>query len=450
MSAWQMLPVNPEGLGNSPYNSFSSFAGNPLLIDLKELVADGLLKEEELSALHEKNDPELCNFEFLREEKPRLLRLAFSRFSDFSRLSAFEKAEESWLSDYASFMAIKDLCGGVSWQEFPEALRNRSGLADFRREHTNEENFYKFEQMLFFAQWRRLRSYANEKGISLIGDLPIYVALDSVDVWANPDVFTLDESLVPKLIAGCPPDSFCLDGQLWGNPIYDWDYLKNTNYAWWRRRISHIAEMFDTVRLDHFRAFESYWAIPQGSETAATGEWVKGPGKEFFDIILKDIPVNIIAEDLGSLTEEVFILRDACGFPGMKVLQFAFDSGEENLYLPDKYPENCVAYTGTHDNNTTLGWQDDVPQYKIDFAVWYLKPREGETLTHAFLRGTWASRAKLAIAPIQDFLELPASARMNTPGLVTERNWRFRLSPDALCDELAEELFRLNSDNNRI
>ncbi len=449
-SAWQMLPINPQGPGFSPYNSISSFAGNPLLISPEGLFEAGLITEDELKAEELPNNGRV-DFKIVIARRANLLRLAFSRFSDFSALDVFCDEEGDWLRDYASFMTIREELGGIAWQHFPHELRTKAALPAWREEHKQEENYYKFEQFIFFSQWKKLREYANGKGISLIGDVPIYVALDSCDVWSSPEIFNLSESLLPIDVAGCPPDIFSPEGQLWGHPTYRWDTLSQNGFSWWLARLSHCSKLFDTVRLDHFRAFEAYWAVPYGSPNAIHGEWKKGPGKPFFDTARRQLPqLDMIAEDLGFLTEDVFRLRDEAALPGMRVLQFAFDSDENNLYLPDKYVENCVVYTGTHDNDTLRGFIESAPVWKLDFARRYLNPEGDETLADAFLRVAFASRADKAIAPIQDFLGLPSSARMNTPSTVNDKNWRFRIPEGALTSELSKKLFDFNRTHNRI
>lgn len=448
--AWQMLPINPQGPGFSPYNSLSSFAGNPLFISPEKLFESGLITKSELASFVEENRGRV-DFKIVMPERSRLLRKAFSRFRDFDALESFCERKGEWVRDYASFMTIREELGGILWQSFPRELRDKSGLSDWRREHKAEEDYYKFEQYIFSEQWDELRKYANNLGIRLIGDVPIYVSLDSCDVWSAPEIWNLNEYGSPYDVAGCPPDAFSSDGQLWGNPTYNWRFLAERGYSWWIARLSHLASMFDSVRLDHFRAFEAYWSIPASSPTASTGHWEKGPGKPFFDAVFRALPnLSLIAEDLGFLTPEVFRLRDECNIPGMRVLQFAFDSDENNVYLPDKYIENCVVYTGTHDNDTLRGFIETAPAYKLDFARRYLSPGGAETLFDAFIRAAWSSCADLAIIPMQDVLNLPSSARMNIPSTVNDRNWRWRMEDGALNSETAEKFYALNLKYNRI
>ncbi len=426
MRAWQMLPVNPCGKGFSPYDSPSSFAGNPMLIDLSELLHDGLLTKSELDRCRALSLPDSINFVPLFKLRKKLLRLAFSRFSDYAALKRFEEREKSWLSDYASFMSIKDA-------------------------FCIPKKYYIFEQFVFSSQWARLKKYANSRGISLIGDAPIYVAADSADVYANPFLFNVDSAQNPTEMAGCPPDAFSADGQLWGNPTYNWASHAKQEYSWWISRLSRLSGMFDVIRLDHFRAFEAYWAIPQGAETAAEGCWKKGPGSAFFEAVKKTLPdLSLIAEDLGFLTDDVFRLRDEFGIPGMRVLQFAFDGSDDNMYLPDKYPQNCVAYTGTHDNDTVRGWAETASPQALSLARRILGISRNEKFSAAFIRSIWRSRAFLAIAPMQDFLDLPSSARMNTPSTVSLKNWSFRIENSALSERLSENLLALNSEHGRI
>ncbi len=448
-SAWQMLPVNPRGLGFSPYNSISSFAGDPLFIDPEALFEAGLITAEELKSAEIENR-ERVDYKIVIPERTRLLRIAYSRFKDFEELGRFCDRERHWIADYASFMSIRDELGGIAWQHFPAELRSKSGLSEWRAAHADDERYYMFEQFMFFSQWEKLRRFANSKGISLIGDVPIYVALDSCDVWSAPEIFNLNDSLTPFDVSGCPPDAFSADGQLWGNPTYRWNRLRENGYSWWIARLSHCAKMFDTVRLDHFRAFEAYWSVPFGAQTAVCGHWEKGPGKDFFDAVSSALPeLNMIAEDLGFLTDEVFRLRDECELPGMRVLQFAFDSDENNLYLPHNYVENCVVYTGTHDNDTLRGFIESAPVYRLDFARRYLAPQDEETLFDAFLRAAWSSVARLAIIPMQDVLNLPTSARMNTPSTVNDRNWRWRMPEGVITQELSDKLLTLNKAHSR-
>ncbi len=449
-SAWQVLPLNPHGLGFSPYMSVSSFAGNPLFISPDLLFEKGLITRGELEDSFLPNHGRV-DFKSVIAKKNSLLRSAFKRFSDFDSLEAFCCDAGNPLADYASFMTIREELGGATLQAFPQELKNKTGLKNWRKTHKRDEDYYKFEQFLFFSQWKDLRNYANRCGISLTGDVPIYVSPDSCDVWSHPEIFNVSENLSPCEVAGCPPDAFSRDGQLWGNPTYRWDVLSESGFEWWISRLSRCSKLFDTVRLDHFRAFESYWAIPARSGSAACGVWKKGPGKQFFDAVKERLPeLDMIAEDLGFLTDEVFKLRDECNLPGMRVLQFAFDGDSENLYLPHKHPENCVVYTATHDNDTLSGFIEAASENTIAFASRYLGVSDKASLPDAIINAAMASRARLAIFPIQDFLNLPTSARMNTPSTLSDKNWRFRIPENSLTDELSDKLFNLNLTHNRI
>ncbi len=448
MRAWQILPLNPTGSGGSPYNSFSAFAGNPMLIDLGELIHMGLLSRDELSDCLTLS----CSLSkvFFRERE-KLLRLAFSRFHNRNLLLNFAEQESFWLYDYASFMSIKDELCNANLKDFPEEIRNRQSPSLRRNIMREEEMYYFFEQFVFYTQWSNLREYATSLGIKLIGDMPIYVASDSADVWSSPELFNLDANLHTSELSGCPPDSFSSDGQLWGNPTYNWEEHERQGFSWWISRFSHLARMFDIVRIDHFRGFESYWSVPASAESAKYGRWIKAPGHALFEAVRDKIPsLSIIAEDLGFLTDEVFALRDELNAPGMRVLQFAFNGDTDNMYLPHNYIENCVAYTGTHDNDTSRGWAESAPEHELAFARQYLGFSDTIDASHAFIEGIWNSRAFLAIAPIQDFLNLPSSARMNTPGTVSDKNWSFRIPYGALTDELSDKLSTLNLKSRRI
>ncbi|MGL4392186.1 MAG: 4-alpha-glucanotransferase, partial [Fusobacteriaceae bacterium] len=359
---WQILPIGPTGYGDSPYQSFSTFAGNPYFINLDELVDDGLLTKEDLVELKKNNEDGIINFGKIYNLKMPILKKAYDNFlmkKDFTKkylgedFDNFRIGQKYWLEDYACYMSLKEIFGGKSWTQWSTGYKNRDKkiMSEFFDSKKTEINYYVFLQYLFFSQWKKLKDYANKNGIKIIGDVPIYIAGDSSDSWANTEMFLFDK------VAGCPPDYFSADGQLWGNPIYDWQYMEKTNFEWWVERIKACLKMHDIVRIDHFRGLESYWSIPFDAKTAATGTWEKGPGMKLIKAInknLKDAP--IIAEDLGFLTDDVRKLLADSGYPGMKILLFAFESKEESDYLPHKYPENSVAYTGTHDNETVVGW----------------------------------------------------------------------------------------------
>ena len=445
-SYWQILPLCPTSYGDSPYQSFSTFAGNPYFIDLDALCRDGLLEKEEIDAVSWCKTPRYVDYGTLYRHRFSVLRRACRRFlsrpsADFS---AFCERHAHWLSDYALFMALKDSHAGRPWSEweFPLKQREDSAISSAREQYRDDIEFYKVLQYWFFTQWRALKDYANQKGVRIVGDLPIYVALDSADVWANPTQFLLDESFSPIDVAGCPPDAFSEDGQLWGNPLFRWDTMKEDGYAWWISRIRHQTEIYDTLRIDHFRGFESYYAIPAGEKTARNGEWREGPGMDLFRAVKKQLgPLSIIAEDLGFLTPKVHkLVRDA-GFPGMKVLQFAFDSREDSDYLPHNYPPHCVVYTGTHDNDTILGWMQSADQKDVDFAIQYLRLNPKEGYHWGMMKGAWASVGELCVVPMQDLLGLDSSARMNTPSTLGG-NWRWRMLPGQASEKLAKKIHR--------
>jgi len=445
-SCWQLLPVGPTSYGDSPYQSFSSFAGNPYFIDLDILAEWGLLEPGEYQFLNWGNDPGQADYELLYKNRFQVLRLAVSRLS---RGDKFEMRGTlwgaDWLEDYALFMALKDKFGGASWLDWPEELRLRepASLALARKELAAEIDFWKWVQHLFFSQWWSLKEYVNQKNISIIGDLPIYVALDSADVWANPDQFQLDENGRPTEVAGCPPDGFSADGQLWGNPLFDWERMKKDGYAWWLKRIAWQFQICDTLRIDHFRGFDSYYAIPYGDATAKNGRWKPGPGIGFFKAVNKALgKKDIIAEDLGFLTPSVHKLLKDSGYPGMKVLEFAFDSRDgENDYLPHRYPAHCVVYAGTHDNDTIQGWMASAPKKDVSFAKAYLRLSKREGYHWGMMRSAWASPADLAVMQFQDLLGLGSEARMNTPSTLGN-NWKWRALPGTFDEKLSKRLYR--------
>ncbi|MCI5481291.1 MAG: 4-alpha-glucanotransferase [Lachnospiraceae bacterium] len=445
-SCWQLLPICPTSYGDSPYQSFSTYAGNPYFIDLDELAQMGLLSGSEYEAIDWESSADDINYGALHEKRYPVLRKAAERFRKHppSDYEGFIRENEYWLEDYALFMALKNAHGGASWQDWPKELKMREerALGEARRQYAQEAEFFKVLQYLFFRQWRALRSYANANGISIIGDLPIYVSLDGVDVWAHPELFQLDETLRPREVAGCPPDGFSETGQLWGNPLFDWDYMKKDGYTWWIRRIEYLCSVYDILRIDHFRGFDSYYAIPFGEADARSGQWRKGPGMELFREMERSIGRQpIIAEDLGYLTDSVRELLRESGFPGMKILEFGFDSRDANSseYLPYKYSPGCVAYTGTHDNDTAAGWMTSAVPEDVARAVEYLGLNETEGYHWGMMRGLWASASELTIVQGQDLLGLGSEARMNTPSTVG-RNWRWRSLPGSFTPELAVKL----------
>ena len=452
-SYWQILPLSPTGYGDSPYQAFSTFAGNHYLIDLDLLVQEGLLQTQEIQSLDWGADPEHVDFGRMYALRSQVLQLAYGRFSDWQALKQFVAENAHWLEDYGLFMALKARFHGKDWQSWSVSLMMRYApvLDSYRAELENEIQFQYFLQYTFFKQWKALRSYANEKGVRIIGDVPIYVPLDSADVWANPKLFLLDQSRRPELVAGCPPDSFSADGQRWGNPIYDWAEMKRTGYDWWLRRLQAAAEMYDVVRLDHFRGFESYWAIPAREQTAIRGHWCQGPGMDFIHAVRRTFPeLPFIAEDLGFVTPQVRKLQEDSGYPGMKILQFAFDSREAGDYMPHSYKENSVCYSGTHDNLTLKQWLCEAAQADVEKAKQYLGLNQEEGYVWGMLRGCMSSVSKLCIIQLQDYLELDGQARMNCPGVLSEKNWTWRLKAGVLNSQLAQRICTLTKRYERI
>ncbi len=426
---WQVLPVGPTGYGDSPYQSFSTFAGNPLLIDLDDLVRSGLITQKQCEDADFGADPSYVDYEKVSRTKNELLRQAYSGFEENMGYLTFIKTEADWLDDYALFMAIKEENGLVSWTEWKDELRLRDtkALEDARERLKDKIGFHKFVQFTFYTQWERLKSYANKNGIRIIGDIPIYVSPDSSDIWASPGLFEMDERLHPKRVAGVPPDYFSETGQLWGNPLYDWDAMKKEGYAWWLRRIKKAATLYDIVRIDHFRAFDTYWAIPAGEKTAVNGKWEQGPGMDLWQTVkdkLGDAP--IIAEDLGDIFDSVKELLKASGFPGMRVLQFGFNpQSDDNDHLPHRYPRNSVCYTGTHDNSTVVGWYKSADKATRAMCRKYLRPLPFEKINRTMIRELYKSETQLAVVPMQDILGLDDRARMNIPSTLGG-NWKWR------------------------
>lgn len=443
---WQILPICPTSYGDSPYQSFSSYAGNPYMIDLDDMCGEGLLEKNDYENIDWGDNPEKVDYGLLYQKRFDVLRKAAKAAEEKyqAELSQFRAENEKWLPDYALFMAIKDEQNGVSWLEWPEILRKRDNKAlSVEREKLKEEiRFWECVQFLFFRQWRRLKAYANENNIKIIGDIPIYVSSDSADVWANPEQFQLDNDLMPVSVAGCPPDGFSADGQLWGNPLFNWELMKEQGYSWWVDRIAYQTKIYDILRIDHFRGFDAYYSIPYGEKTARNGEWKEGPGIDLFNVInekLGELP--IIAEDLGFLTDSVRQLLKDTGFPGMKVLEFAFDSRDtESGYLPHLYNRNCVVYAGTHDNETILGWFEAISKEDAEYAKRYMRLSEAEGYHWGVMRTAWACIADTAIMQMQDILGLGRYARMNTPSTLSDKNWSWRCLPGAYNDTLAEVL----------
>ena len=456
---WQTLPLGPTGYGDSPYQCFSAFAGNPYLISLDELLKDGLLDESDLGPMKDLPGSHV-DFGLVIPKKLDILQKAFSNFGSTpghlgKAFDAFRADNAFWLDDFSLFMAIKESHGGGPWSGWPEELRNRDNVAivKTRRDLAESVSQYSFYQFLFFRQWNNLHSYTKEKGIQIIGDIPIFVAYDSADVWSHPELFFLDELGNPTVVAGVPPDVFSEDGQLWGNPLYNWDVHQNEKYAWWLSRVRASLKLMDIIRFDHFRGFAGYYAIPAGGPTARNGDWVSAPGKELFYVVKKFMheelglaELPIIAEDLGVITPDVTDLLDTFEFPGMRILQFGF-SGMDNPYLPHNYVSNCIAYTGTHDNDTSMGWYETASEHEKDFANRYLSV-DGHVFAWDLIRAIWKSVAVFTITPMQDALNLGQEARMNYPGRLGG-NWSWRMNEDDMREDLAAGLKDLNWLSNR-
>ena len=459
-SLWQVLPLGPTGYGDSPYACYSAFAGNTLLISPEQLVSEGLLSGSELPSTAPLSG-ECVNFAHAHEAKDSLLRKAYENYkrtTDTSLRSAFETFAQQytgWLEDYALFRALKDAHGGIAWNKWESALvrRTPAALARAHEQLRDEIEAQMFYQFLFFRQWFALKSYCNENGIKVVGDLPIFVAHDSADVWTNPEEFKLDKEGTPLFVAGVPPDYFSTTGQLWGNPLYDWDRIQQEGFKWWIERVRATLNVVDIVRVDHFRGFAACWEIPGGDETAERGQWVEAPGQQLFAAIRKALgELPIIAEDLGVITPDVVALRDQFGFPGMRILQFGFGSDTKNIDLPHNYTTNIVAYTGTHDNDTTVGWFQSVAgegstrtakQIELErrFCLNYLNSH-GKEIHWDFIRAVLASVADTAIVPLQDVLGLGTEARMNLPN-TTKGNWSWRFKADALTEKIGSRLSEL-------
>ena len=443
---WQILPLGPTSYGDSPYQSFSTFAGNPYFIDLDTLVEEGVLDKKDCEKVNWGKKPDEVDYEKIYKGRYPLLRKAYEN-SDISKNLDYQKfvAENSWwLSDYALFMAVKDRFEGVEWTKWAEDIRLRwnNAMDYYREELYFDIEFQQYMQFKFYEQWMKLKKYANEKGIQIIGDIPIYVAMDSADTWAHPELFQLDEENVPVAVAGCPPDGFSATGQLWGNPLYKWDYHKYTNYDWWIKRIERSVKLYDVVRIDHFRGFDEYYSIPYGDKTAINGTWEKGPGMELFKYVKDALgEVDIIAEDLGFLTDSVKKLLDDTGYPGMKILQFAFDSREDSDYLPHNYNRNCVVYTGTHDNNTIYGWYKEINKEDKRMSINYMnnKYTRDNAIHWDFICLAMRSVADTCIIPVQDYLGLGKEARINVPSTLGT-NWTWRMSKKGFSKKMVKKI----------
>lgn len=444
---WQVLPLGPTGYGDSPYQSFSTFAGNPYLISLEDLVEDGLLDQ---AVLDDAPDfpADRVDFGLIYTWKLPVLRRAAAKFTERADpaqeadFEAFCTENAEWLEDYALFMALKDAHDGAQWNSWAMPLRGRQekALKSTRKQHASVIHFHKFMQWIFYHQWESLKTYANEKGIRIVGDIPIYVAMDSADVWSDPQVFFLDEKYQPTVVAGVPPDYFSATGQLWGNPIYRWERMAKDGYRWWLRRIRAALRLYDIVRVDHFRGFAGYWEIPADEETAVNGEWVKGPGAHFFDVVKAELgELPIIAEDLGEITPDVVELRNQFDLPGMKILQFAFSTDASDKFLPHNYKQNFIVYSGTHDNDTAWGWyRHSSTEHERDHFRRYFRT-DGHEVSWTLLEGAFRSVAVMAVVPMQDVLNLDTESRMNLPGRAAG-NWGWRFTEGQIEPWMAERL----------
>ena len=453
---WQILPLCPTSYGDSPYQSFSTYAGNPYFIDLDQLIEEKLLTRKECQACDFGDDPQDIDYGKLYENRFKLLRKAYERANvgEDQEFEAYRRENAWWLDDYALFMAVKDRFDGVAWNEWVEDIRLRwsNAMDYYRRELYYEIEFYSYLQFVFMKQWKKLKNYANINGIEIIGDIPIYVAFDSADAWANPELFQFDSENLPTAVAGCPPDGFSADGQLWGNPLYRWDYHRETGFDWWIRRIAYCSELYDVVRIDHFRGFDEYYSIPYGDTTARNGHWEKGPGIALFEAAKNRLgELNIIAEDLGYITDSVKKLVADSGFPGMKVLEFAFDSREKSDYLPYTYEKNSVVYTGTHDNETIAGWYAGLDKSDLKMCTDYMNIDRipGKEYHWDFIRLAMLSVSDLCVIPIQDYLGLDNRARINHPSTLGT-NWRWRLAKGQLSASLLKEIREMTRISGRL
>ncbi len=444
---WQLLPLGPNDYVGSPYASLSTFAGSPYYIDLDMLIEGGLLTQAEVDAVSWGSDIERTDYDVLLENRPVVLRKAFSRGKDAlaAEILAFREKNASWLEPYALYMAVKahfHMAGWSAWPDEDIRMRKPEAVKKYSELLREDVDYYVFTQYLFYTQWDALRAYAREKGILFIGDVPIYVAMDSADVWHEPQFFQLDGELKPTYVAGVPPDAFNDDGQLWGNPLYDYEAMERDGFGWWIRRIYGAQRLYDAIRIDHFRGFETYWSVPADSSTAKDGKWIQGPGMKLVGVLTSWFyGMQFIAEDLGIITPAVRKLLDDSRLPGMKVLEFAFDANGESLYLPHNCTPNSVCYLGTHDNNTVLGWLDTEPAENIEFARQYINITPDEGWNWGLIRAGMATSSALFVTQMQDVLGLPASARMNFPG-TTVGNWQWRMRPDAVTPEITEKLRR--------
>ena len=444
-SWWQILPLGPTSYGDSPYQSFSSAAGNPYLIDLDMLIEEGLLEKKDLSGINWGENPERVDYGAIFNSRFSVLHKAYLKGKDTMKeeFEAFREENEEWVEDYALFMSLKKHFDMKSWLDWPDEKarkRDEDALKSYREALSDDISYYAFLQFLFFRQWNNLRRYAKKNNIGIIGDIPIYVALDSADVWKDPDMFQLDENYVPEEVSGVPPDYFNEDGQLWGNPLYDWDKMEEDGYKWWKKRIGYASRLYDMIRFDHFRGLESYYAIPFGEKTARKGRWVKGPGRSFTDAMNEAFPlIHFNAEDLGYMSQEVIDLLEASTWPGMKILMFAFDPREEGQEKPEEYKENSVCYTGTHDNTTLLGWLESLPEEIMEPLVDKFGTNDLKSLAYEIIKEGEKSKSFLMVVPIQDWLGMGKEARINTPGTASG-NWQWRLKSMELLEGLAPKI----------
>lgn len=443
---WQILPIGPTGYGDSPYQSFSTFAGNPYFIDLDELVKEGLLSYEECNSFDWGDNENYVDYEKIYLSRFKILKMAYERSNIElnKKFNIYCEKNKWWLHDYALYMAIKDSYGGIPWIEWNKRikLREKEAVSSYEKKLKKEIVYYKYLQYLFFEQWNKLKSYANQKQISIIGDIPIYVSLDSADTWANPELFQLDKDCMPTAVAGCPPDNFCETGQLWGNPLYDWKYHNFTDYEWWVKRIKHSFKLYDIVRIDHFRGFDEYYSIPYSNLAAINGKWKKSAGIELFKYLKKELGnLDIIVEDLGFLTESVQQLVNDTGYPGMKVLQFAFDSRENSEHLPHNYNRNCIVYTGTHDNNTICGWYEEISKEDKKMSIDYINNNNtpNNYIHWDFICLAMRSIADICIIPVQDYLGLGSEARINTPSTLGN-NWKWRMKKNCFSTKIIKKI----------
>ena len=446
---WQIFPLGPTGYGDSPYQSFSSFAGNPYLIDFDLLIEAHLLSEEDLRDVFFGDNEEYIDYGAIYNQKYPLLRKAYENFKSSDNhemrenLEHFKRENASWLNDYSLYISLKNHFNGLPWNEWAHDIKNREhgAMEHYKNELADDIEYHNFIQFLFFKQWGDVKRYANENGIKIIGDIPIFVAADSSDAWANPEIFLFDEERKPVKVAGVPPDYFSATGQLWGNPLYNWQKLKETNYSWWVERVRANLSTCDIIRIDHFRGFEAYWAVPYGDDTAINGQWEPGPGIDLFNAIKSQLgELPIIAEDLGLMTQGVIDLREATGFPGMKILEFGFmGENPKSGDLPHHYPVNAVAYTGTHDNDTVLGWYKSATEETREFCNRYLNRRDEEPISFALLRGLFGSVSRMTVATMQDLLQLDETARMNIPSTLGG-NWVWRMTEEQLTESVEEFL----------